>query len=158
MKVQGYDPSSSLAAWANGVEAELVEVGKWTPPKKSSKNDQLLNWFATVGIQMDVFKPDIVAYLQVKSARNMNTVRVLSYWEAAIVIQARKRGIIVVAGSDVQARDIVLGNAKATKEEALAELKKRYPQIGWSASNAGGLDQADAGVVTLAAPHLLERR
>lgn len=158
MKVQGYDPSSTLSAYANAVDGDLVGLGIWKPPKKSSKNDHLLNHFAWVGRNLDLFKPDVVAYLEVKSARNMNTVRILAYWEASIVIQARKRSIIVLKASDVQARDIVLGNSRADKEEALRELKRRYPQIGWSASNAGGLDQADAGVVTLATPDLLERR
>jgi Holliday junction resolvasome RuvABC endonuclease subunit len=158
MRVQGYDPSSALAAVANAVGGSLVHVDHWKPPKKSSKNDHLLDFYDWVGVQMDTWRPDVVGYERVQSARNLNTVRVLAYWEAAIVLQARRRRIIVQHVNVGQARDVVLGNAKATKEEALAELRRRYPEVRWSASNAGGLDEADAGVVCLATPDLLERR
>lgn len=158
MRVQGFDPSSSLAAVGNAIGGELVHVDCWRPPKKRSKDDALFNWFMWVGLQMDVFGPDLVGYEQVQSSRNMNTVRVLARWESAVIVQARKRLIIVQPVRVQQAREIVVGNAKAEKEEVLAALRVRYPRIGWSASNAGGLDQADAGVVALATPDLLERR
>jgi Holliday junction resolvasome RuvABC endonuclease subunit len=158
MRVQGYDPSSSLSGVCNVVDGAPVEVDLWRPPKKSSKDDCLLSHFAWVGRQMDLFKPDLVGFEQVMSTRNMRTVRILAYWEASIVIQARKRRIIVQPVAVKQARDIVMGDGRMEKEEVLRQLRVRYPDLGWRASNVGGLDQADSAVVALATPDLLERR
>lgn len=158
MRVQGFDPASTLAGVANAVDGALVEVDIWKPPKKVSKDDALLSWFAFVGRHMDLFRPDIVGYEQVQSSRNMNTVRVLARWESAVIVQARKRRIIVQPVRVTQARELVVGDAKAEKDAVLRDLRARYPDLGWRASNAGGLDQADAGVVALATPDLLERR
>ena len=158
MRVLGVDSSSSLSGCALAVDGELVELAKWKPPKKVSKNDSLLDWFVFVGQRMQEWNPDIVGYEIVRSSRNMNTVRILAYWESAVVVNARMRRKIVQSVSVKQAREIVFSDGKIEKEEVLATLRARYPRLSWSASNAGGLDEADAGTVALATPDLLERR
>lgn len=158
MRVLGVDGSSSSAGFARAVDDELVHVDIWKPAKHGSKNDHLLSFFAAVGLEMDIFKPDLVGYEEVKSARNMNTVRILARWEAAVIIQARKRRIIVQNVNVKQARKIVVDDGAAEKSDILDNLRKRYPDLRWRPINSGGGDQADAGVVALATPDLLERR
>lgn len=161
MKVLGFDPASTLAGVAFVRDGELGLVDIWRPTSaKASKNDHLLDWFARVGYVIRAFEPDVVAYEQVQSSRNMNTVRILARWEAAVIIQARKSSCIVESVRAKQARAVVFGEGegKIEKEDILRRLRVRYPDLKWRASNAGGLDQADAAVVALAAPELLERR
>lgn len=140
------------------VDGVLEMVDVWKPPKHGSKNDHLLNFFANVGLVMDAFKPDVVGYEEVKSARNMNTVRILARWEAAVIIQARKRRIVVQPVNVKSARKIVVDDGAADKADVLVHLRKRYPDLRWLPINSGGGDQADAGVVALATPDELERR
>lgn len=158
MKVLGVDGSSTSAGFARAVDDELIKVDIWKPAKHGSKNDHLLSWFAAVGLEMDVFKPDVVGYEQVQSTRNMNTVRILARWEAAVIIQARKRRIVVQPVNVKSARKIVVGDGAADKDAVLDHLRKRYSGLSWRPINSGGGDQADAGVVALATPDLLERR
>lgn len=154
----GVDPASSLAGFAVADAEDLVALSHWKPVGKGSKNDHLLDFFTVCGSMMDAFKPDIVGYEQVQSSRNMNTVRVLARWESAVIIQARARRIVVQPVRVKQAREVVFSDGAIEKEEVLRRLRVRYPDLGWLKSNSGGLDQADAGVVALAAPELLERR
>jgi Holliday junction resolvasome RuvABC endonuclease subunit len=158
MRSQGFDPASSLAASALAVGGALTRVAVWKPPKKGSKNDHLLDWFVWCGTQMDIDKPDLIGVEEVKSARNMNTVRVLARWDAAVIIQARLRHIPIVRANVKEARLIAMGDGSMEKDEVFRQLRKRYPDLGWHASNAGGPDQSDAGVVALATPDLFERR
>lgn len=159
MRVLGVDGSSSSAGFAQAVGEQLVGLDIWKPDKRGgSKNDHLLSFFVQVGLAMDVFKPDAVGYEEVKSARNMNTVRILARWEAAVIIQARKRRIIVQPINVKSARKIVVGDGAADKADVLVHLRKRYPDLRWLPINSGGGDQADAGVVALATPDELERR
>jgi crossover junction endodeoxyribonuclease RuvC len=158
VRVLGVDGSSSSAGFARAVGGELVDVDIWKPAKQGSKNDHLFSFFVAVGVAMDFFRPDAVGYEEVKSARNMNTVRILARWEGAVIIQARKRGIVVQPANVKEARKIVVGDGAAEKKDVLAILRKRYPDLRWRPINSGGGDQADAGVVALATPDLLERR
>lgn len=158
MKVVGFDPASSFAGIALAEGGELTMVDAWVAPKKVSKDDALLNWFSRIGLVLDTYKPDLVGFAQSFMSRNMKTVRIISYWESAVIIQARKRRIIVQPMSDKSARTVVYGDGKIEKADVLVELKKRYPQLSWLPTNRGGLDQADAGTVALATPDLLERR
>jgi Holliday junction resolvasome RuvABC endonuclease subunit len=159
MRVLGVDPSSTLCGLAVADRNVLQEIHYWKPAdEKDSQEARLYQWFTFLDDYIMNIKPDLVAFEQVQSARNMNTIRALARFEAAAIILAKDYGAIAMPVSVSTGRKIVLGRGNIDKEDAYIELKKRYPEFTWLAKTRGGMDQSDATVMALAGPTVLERR
>lgn len=117
-----------------------------------------MDWYAHITRTVAEWDPDMLAFEQVQSARNMNTVRALARFEAAAIIAGKHHGALVIPVAVSSARKVVFGQGNIPKEDAFAEMKKRYAEFPWLAKTRGGLDQSDAAVIALAGPAVLERR
>ena len=157
MKVLGVDPSTKLCGLAISLNDQLIDIDVWVGDPKDSVDRRLYDWDRWYGDYVRKVKPDLVVYEEVSYVRNMDTIRKLARTEAVVIIQTKKLGIPVIEGKATAARQISLGKGNIKKEDVLLLLKKRYSSLPWLSSNKGGMDQADAAVMALGGPTILER-
>lgn len=137
----------------------LKALDLWRPSDpKASQEAKLYEWYLFYEAWHAIWKPDIVAFEEVQSARNAKTVRVLARFEAAPIIVGKANASLVLPCNVKTCRKVVLGRGDIDKEDAFNELRKLYPDFTWARKTVGGMDQSDAIVIALAAPTVLERR
>lgn len=159
MRIGGLDTSSSFCGLGVADDGVLKHIEVWQPSdKKASQEQKLYEWYLFYEAWHRVWKPDIVAFEEVQSARNAITVRILARFEAAAIIVGKANGSLVLPCNVKTCRKVVLGRGDIDKEEAFEQLRKTYPQFAWARKTVGGMDQSDAIVIALAAPTVLERR
>lgn len=142
--VLGLDTSSSKAGIAliDG-KNKLIELDLWKKDKKKNHYENLLDFHTYVGKLLPV---DLVVIEKVSKSRNLNTVRLLAYFEAACLLAAQKHGTEILHISPVTARKKGFGNGKLSKEAIYTMANKKYgPLLEY---DKGGNDQSDA--ITLA--------
>lgn len=159
MRIAGLDTSSSCCGLGVADNGVLKHIEVWKPSDaKASQEQKLYEWYQFYDAWHRVWTPDIVAFEEVQSARNAITVRILARFEAAAIIVGKANGSLVLPCNVKTCRKVVLGRGDIDKEDAFAELRKRYPDLNWAKKTVGGMDQSDAIVIALAAPTVLERR
>lgn len=159
MRIAGLDTSSSYSGAAIADDGVLQHVDLWKPEDaKMSQEEKLYSFYLWYQRFHAEWRPDIVAFEEVQSARNAITVRILARIEAAAIIVGKADGRLVLPCNVKTCRKVVLGRGDIDKEDAFAELRKRYPDLDWAKKTVGGMDQSDAIVIALAAPTVLERK
>jgi Holliday junction resolvasome RuvABC endonuclease subunit len=104
-----------------------------------------LDWYNHVGTLMPV---DLVVIEKVSKSRNLNTVRLLAYFEAAALLVAQKHSTEIYHISPKTARAKGFGNGTLSKQAIYMMAKKKYKDFDFLEYEKGGNDQSDA--VTLA--------
>lgn len=138
-------------------DGKLDQTKLWKPNKKASAHANLWEFCLFVEGFISDTRVDMVIVELCAVSRNLNTVRVLSKYEAAAILAAKRQGKVVLQTRVSQARQAVLGDGGIKKEDAFVLMKKRFPAHAWMASNRGGMDETDAAVLALAGPDVAER-
>jgi Holliday junction resolvasome RuvABC endonuclease subunit len=155
MKVMGVDASSSCTGLTIIDEGKLVESVIWTPRnKKALASDRLFEFYTWIGEKLYQHRPDLVAISATSFSRNVNTTRVLSRYEGAVIVAARLYSCDVVNVKDAEARKMVLKRGNTTKQRAYQLVTKREKAYPWLPYDKGGNDQTDSYVIAKAAPAL----
>jgi len=102
-------------------------------------------------------RPDLVVYEQVAVARNTNTIRLLSYYEAMFLLCSSLWGVPCLGMTATMARRLALGNGGLSKEDCRAPFMDTYGGLyAWpEESSSGSADVIDAAVMSIAGPRLL---
>ena len=138
--VLGLDTSSSKAGIAllDG-KYKLKQLDLWKKDKKKNHYENLLDFHIYVGRLMPV---DLVVIEKVSKSRNLNTVRLLAYFEAACLLAAQKHNVEILHISPKTARKDGFGNGNLHKEAVYAMANKKYgPLLDYE---KGGNDESDA--------------
>lgn len=157
MRCAGVDPSSSCTGFSVAEGGQLLHVDIWKPPDKGNAATKLYSYFKWVGVKLALWKPDMVAVETIAVGKSHQVTRVLSRYEAATMLQARRLGIVVLEYRVSEARKEVFEKGNLAKEDCYKLMKKMHPEIEYLAARAGGMDQTDAATGALAAPLLAER-
>ncbi len=150
--VLGCDTSSSKAGIAllDG-NYKLRQLDLWTKNKKKDHYANLLDFHNYIGTLMPV---DLVVIEKVSKSRNLNTVRLLAYFEAACLLVAQKHNIEIMHISPKTARKEGFGNGSLHKEVIYKMASKKYgPLLEY---DKGGNDQSDAICLARAGVHYLK--
>jgi Holliday junction resolvasome RuvABC endonuclease subunit len=146
--ILGLDTSSTKSGIALiNNKKELLELDLWKKDKRKSLLDNLQDWQEYVGLKMPV---DLVVIERVSKARNLNTVRLLAYHEAAAFMKAHDFGVEVLHISPMTARKKGLGNGKLNKQTVYNMIKSKYKSQEFLPYDKGGNDQTDAVCLALA--------
>ena len=131
----------------------------WKPEdKRDSEAVKIVGLYTWLKKQLFVIKPDVVAVEELAVFLNKNVIRSLSRREGVALLAAKQSGALVVNPGITQARSIVYGDGRLSKDDAWVAFRKRFPGFSLAAKNSGGTDQMDAMTHALAAPTVLERR
>lgn len=145
-QILGLDTSSSKAGIALiDDEYNLKHLDLWKKNKKKDHYENLLDWYSHVESLMPV---DLVAIEKVSKSRNLNTVRLLAYFEAAALLVAQRHDVEIYHVSPMTARAKGFGNGKLSKEAIYLMAQKEYKDFEFLPYEKGGNDMSDA--VTLA--------
>lgn len=147
---------SAIGLAVNGVPKRAVV---WKPADKRDSNAVRLDgMYAWMRMYFKIFKPDVISVEELAVFMNKNVIRSLARHEGVALLAAKRNGAIVLNPPVGQARGVVFGDGRLSKDDAWVAFKKLYPEIKLHAKNSGGLDQMDALTHALAAPTILERR
>jgi Holliday junction resolvasome RuvABC endonuclease subunit len=154
--ILGLDTSSTKSGIALiNSKKELLEIDLWKKDKRKNLFENLQNWQEYVGSLMPV---DLVVIEKVSKARNLNTVRLLAYHEAAAFIKAHEFGTEILHISPMTARKKGLGNGKLNKQAVYNMIKTKYKNQEFLPYDKGGNDQTDAVCLALAGLKELNER
>lgn len=160
MIVLGCDTSSKSTGLAEVTDGELTDQAVWTPPKKATRPAELLDYYRSlIGWLCNGHeRVDLAIVEELSVTRGWKTVRALSHFEAVTYLALEEREIPIRTIKPGTARNWVLGmKITSSKEEVLAEVRRRWPDLRLPPSNQGGGDVADAFVIGKAAPEILRR-
>jgi Holliday junction resolvasome RuvABC endonuclease subunit len=97
---------------------------------------------------------DLVVVEKVSVTMNLDTVRKISYFEAAAMLAAARAGVPAIMVQIVMARKEVFGRGNIKKPEADELVRtKLQPRVDWKSD-----DETDAYVLAIAGPALVDRR
>lgn len=171
MRVLGVDPSSSACGIAiveigprGGVD--FSHVGMFLPGDVSQKGDDKqvrtarADSMARFGAHLDELHweshVDVCIYEQVAMAQNTNTVRLLAYYEACVLLFAGTYGLPCYAITATSARARVLKKGNLSKEACKEPFVEKYGKHrSWALATD---DEIDAAIIALALPSLMEEK
>ena len=150
--VLGLDTSSSKAGIALlDDKYKLKKLDLWKKDKKKDHYANLLDFHNYVGKFLPV---DLVVVEKVSKSRNLNTVRLLAYFEAACLLAAQKHGIEILHISPKTARKNGFGSGSLSKDAIYMMANKKYgPLLEYE---KGGNDQSDSLCLARAGVHYLK--
>jgi Holliday junction resolvasome RuvABC endonuclease subunit len=152
--ILGLDTSSTKSGIALLNERKtLKSLDLWKKDKKKTAYENLLDWQNYVET---LFPVDLVVIEKVSKSRNLNTVRLLAYHEAAVLLSAQKWGIEILHISPMTARKQGLGNGRLKKEAIYTMVKSKYKKKKFLEFDKGGNDQTDAVTLALAGVQYLK--
>lgn len=160
MKAVGIDVASAgYSAIALAVNGEPKRAMLWKPnDKRDSVSVRIEDYYQWVRRWLGILKPDVVSVEELAVFMNKPTIRALARHEGVALLAAKQSGAIVLNPGVSQARGIVFGNGRLSKDDAWVAFKKMHPDLELRGKNSGGTDQVDAYTHALAAPTILERR
>lgn len=144
MRVLGVDPASRACGLAMVQDGELMSKATWKRDDKQTLRDALTDFYHFI----DRFcskKPDVVTVEKVSVSWNLNTIRLIAYFESVAMLWGGRHMADVVQMNPSTARKRVLSKGNATKEQAQAMLTAAFPKHVWAT-----LDEVDATVLALA--------
>jgi Holliday junction resolvasome RuvABC endonuclease subunit len=146
--ILGLDTSSTKSGIAllNGNKT-IKTLDLWKKDKKKTPYQNLHDWYEFV---QTLFPVDLVVIEKVSKSRNLNTVRLLAYHEAAVLLAAEKWGIEILHISPMTARKQGLNNGRLKKEAVYSMVKHKYKKQKFLEYEKGGNDQTDAVCLALA--------
>ena len=150
---------SNYAAVALAIDGIPRSSSVWSPKdKRDSTAARLEDYYLWVMRKLLLYRADVVAVEKLEVFQNKNTIRAMSNHEGVALLAAKQRKAIVLNPGVSQARGVVFGNGRLSKDDAWGFFRKMYPDLELRGKNAGGTDQMDAFTHALAAPTILERR
>jgi Holliday junction resolvasome RuvABC endonuclease subunit len=151
--------SAGYASVALVVNGEPKQAPVWAPKdKRESAAVRIENYYVFIKRWISILKPDVISVEELAVFLNKPTIRALARHEGVALLAAKQSGAIVLNPPINQARSVVFGNGRLSKDDAWVAFKKMYPELALRGKNSGGTDQADAYTHALAAPTILERR
>jgi len=174
MRVLGVDPSSGCC----GVSAVDVgprggitvlrafpyfpgDVSKEDDKQRRFRRSQTMANFATVLEELHwELAFELVMYEQVAMSQNTNTVRLLAYYEACVLMLAGRYALEVYAVTATMARRLVLGKGGLSKEDCWEPFMEKYGgHFAWPEKGSNGADDVvDAAILAMAGLPLLKER
>lgn len=146
-RVLGIDASSSSAGAAIIEDGIPVQVDVHISNKKLDLGERLINWGRFLNVFRAKRKLHLVSVERVGKQRNLNTVRMLAYFEAAAMMKAGEWGVPVLQLSVPTIRKQAMGDGKATKAQVYQYFSNVIPVSPWK---KGGDDMTDACAVGVA--------
>ena len=154
--ILGLDTSSTKSGIALlDNKKKIKSLDLWKKNNKKTAYENLLDWQIYVET---LFPVDLVVVEKVSKSRNLNTVRLLAYHEAAVLLSAQKWGIEILHISPMTARKQGLGNGRLKKEAIYAMINTKYKKEIFLEFDKGGNDQTDAVTLALAGISYLKNK
>lgn len=147
MLILGIDSSSTKSGVAVIKDGKVTEVSVFYSNKKDDLGKRLYDWGEYLRNTKAKRRIDAIGLEQVSSSRNLNTVRMLAYFEAVVIQKSAEWDTKLFLFKPATARKIALGNGSITKEQVYDKFKKKYGLLPYS---NGGNDQSDSIVIALA--------
>src|SRR4051794_40473879 len=157
MKVVGIDSATKNFGITEVVNGDNKRAALWNPSStKLSHAERLMECRRWLRFKLKLWKPDMVAVLELAVFHNKKVVRIMSHFEAAAIITAKECVSSVVSITDTEARGIVFDRGNISKDDAWEIVKKEW-SFDFGRKDSGGTDKMDAAVAALAAPSFIER-
>jgi len=132
-------------------DGRVTEIHFFKSNKKDDLGRRLYDWGEFLRSIKAKRKIECVAVEKDSVNRNLNTIRMLSYFESVALTKAGEWGAETLLLTPATIRKHALGNGSLRKEEVYDKYKKKYKLRAYA---DGGNDQADAIACGLAA-HIL---
>lgn len=159
MIVLGFDVSSSSTGIVEVTDGKMTDQAVWKPPKKTTVRPASINDYFMSITEWLRLRPADLAVVVGPAGRSFKTIRAISHFESITFLVLERRGVPIKELKDSEARNWVLGlPIGSSKEEAHAEVRRRYPDLRLPPINQGGGDVADAYVAALAGPEAMRRQ
>jgi Holliday junction resolvasome RuvABC endonuclease subunit len=143
MLVLGIDSASSKTGFCLLEDREIIHISNWDSDTSLSLPERLYEFSVQVA---SFFPVDGIGLEMVAVRRNLNTVRMLAYFEASAMLVAGQWGIPVFQYRPTDARTKAFKKA-LSKEQVYKKVKKLHKL---SPYEKGGNDESDAYTVALA--------
>lgn len=154
MRIIGIDSSSTRCGIVYLKDEEVQNIELFVSNKKEDIGLRLHNW----GVFLQRFKAkrkvDCIAVEKDSVNRNLNTIRMLSYFESVALAKAGEWRADTLLLTPLTARKQALGSGTFTKEDVYDYYKKRYKIT--EEYGKGGNDKTDALCVAFAAERILQ--
>jgi Holliday junction resolvasome RuvABC endonuclease subunit len=150
--ILGIDSSSTQSGVSVVKDGKVTEVHLFRSNKKDDLGKRLYDWGEFLRSVKAKRKVECVAVEKDSVNRNLNTIRMLSYFESVALTKAGEWGADTLLLQPSTARKHALGNGGLKKEQVYDKYKKKYKLRPYG---DGGNDQSDAICVGLAADRIL---
>lgn len=160
--IAGIDPSSTCCGLAIMEGEEIITTECWTKRKNKSDSWNLRDYYVWLKVRTkpryyaDSVTIDMAVVEFLRVDRNVQSVRKISHYQAVSVLACKMQGLLVVEAHVKTARKEALGRGDLSKDEMWDAVKKLYPSHPFRRKDQGGEDEADAIVLALAGPGLVE--
>lgn len=147
----GFDPAK-ITGWAcvgkKGNEIEIIGTGKIVLEEKEIYK-RLLRFEKEIREIISIMKPWLISCEQLNYARNLNTIRSLSYYQAIIILEAGKKELPCNFIGALEVRKAIGLKGSVDKKEVAEYLRKQFKndsEVDWGDNNV-----TDALAVAMAA-------
>jgi len=147
VNILAVDPSSTRSGTALFIDDRVVQIGHHMSDKKNPLEVRLRVWGHWLNGFRAKTRVDYVAILKASMSRNINTVRMIAYFEATALYMAGQWNAEAYLINDKSARKKAFDNGALTKEEVYDILSIEYTLNDFK---AGGSDESDAITAGLA--------
>lgn len=156
MIVLGVDPSSTHCGLVELAGDQITDRAIWIPPKRANVFAKLVDYESSLDSWIGGRAIDIAGVEQLAVFRGGDVNRMLAGFEYVTYLVLARRGIPIVPIKAGVARNYVLGlDPKCGKEEAQAEVRRRWPELKWGRDAE---HKIDAFVIAKAVPEVLRRQ
>lgn len=144
MLILGIDSASSTSGFCLLEDREIKHISHWESDCKLTLPERLIEFKTQV---TSFFPVDGIGIEKVSVRRNLNTVRMLAYFEASAMMAAGEWGVPVIQYGPTQARTKAFTKA-LSKEQVYDKVSKLHKLAPFK---KGGSDESDSYTVALAA-------
>lgn len=152
MNIIGIDSSSTKSGISFVKDGKVTEVHLFQSNKKDDLGKRLYDWGEFLRSVKAKRKVNLVAVEKDSVNRNLNTVRMLSYFESIALLKAGEWDADTLLLAPSTARKHALGKGNIKKEGVYEAYKKQFKLRDFK---DGGSDQADAIAIGIAAHRIL---
>lgn len=128
----GVDPGSKNAGVAILQDDKLIHFARLDFKTNSTSQGfakELNNFYNYTNQLVRLYKPDIIVVEHTSVNNNLNTTKVLSYFEAIVLAVAGANNTTVERIRTTSARKRVLGKGNIVKKEAIKIINEKYKKI-----------------------------
>lgn len=159
LRALGVDPSSGVSGLAvaetDSGHIEWFSAFHTHPDKPLWEN--MMEFSNEVKRVLSAYAPiEVVVIEKVSVSWNVNTIRKIAYYEACAMLEAHDNPYVeeIFQPQATKARRMVLGKGNLSKEKCFELVKARFSDVEFDLAKDGGMDQADAVILALAAEAL----
>jgi Holliday junction resolvasome RuvABC endonuclease subunit len=142
----GVDPSSAKTGVCLLKDGKIAKVKIWEKDKKKGHDKNLVLYGKFLDAFVNRHKIDFVVVEKMSVSRNMDTVRVVSYYEGLSLYKAAEWKSQTISLRPMQIRKVAFGSA-LSKQQVYDKLKNTYKLLPY---DEGGNDQSDSIAAALA--------